>query len=88
MVIIKREDNRSKLRIGSIILKQAEKSNYLGSLITQIGRFDEEIKRIGTAKNSFTKPKNIWKNKNLSSEIRKQMLDCYVLPILMYGCEA
>ena len=45
MIISKRECNKSILRIGNTVLKQAQKSIYLGSLITQNGKCDEEIKR-------------------------------------------
>ena len=71
------------------ILKQVEISNYLGSSITQKGKCDEEIKRrIGMTKNSLSKREHILKNMSLRLELRKRLLECYVLPILKYDCEA
>ena len=54
IVIRKRDCNGSNLRIGNTVLKQAQKSIYLGSLRTQNGKCDGEIKRrIVRAKNSL-----------------------------------
>lgn len=53
------------------------------------GRSDSEIKsRIAQAKSTFQKMKSILTNKHLSIDTRKRVLQCYIEPILMYGCEA
>jgi hypothetical protein len=44
--------------------------------------------RIGQAKAAFQKMRNMLCNKNLSMEIRKQVLKTYVNIILFYGSEA
>ena len=89
MIISKRECNKSTLRIRSTALKQAQKYIYLGSLITQNGKCDEEIKRrIAMAKNSFVKLEHVLKNRKIGLELRKRILYCYVIPVLTYGCEA
>ena len=89
MIISKRECNKSNLRIGNAVLKQARKHTYLGSLITQNGKCDEEIKRrIAMAKNSFVKLEHVLKNRKIGLELRKRILYYYVIPVLTYGCEA
>ena len=70
-------------------MKQVQKFNYLGSLLTENGKCNEEIKKgIGMVKNAFQKLQKIVKNSKLSLDIRKQILDCYVKPILTYGSES
>ena len=89
MIISKRECNKSNLRIGNTALKQAQKYIYLGSLITQNGKCDEEIKRrIAMAKSNFVKLEHVLKNRKIGLELRKLILYCYVIPVLTYGCEA
>ena len=71
------------------VLKQVNKFNYLGSLITFDGRCINEIKRrMAQAKASFQNMKSIFTNKRLSLGVRKRVLQCYIEPILLYGCEA
>ena len=40
------------------------------------------------AKASFQNMKSILTNKRLSIEVRKRVLQCYIEPILLYGCES
>ena len=87
MVISKRECNESNLRIGKIVLKQAQNSTYLGRLITQNGKCDEEVKRrISIVKSHFIKLEHVLKNRKIGLKVGKRTLDCYVIPILTYGC--
>ena len=52
-------------------------------------RSSTEIRnRIGQAKTTFRKMKNILCNMTLSLEVRKRVLQCYITPILTYGCES
>ena len=82
----KRESPLYALKIGDNTIKQVQKFNYLRSLLTENGKCDEEIKkRIGIAKDAFQKLQKIVKNSKLSLDIRKQILDCYIKPILTYG---
>ena len=45
MVVSKRECQASALKIGENAIKQVPKYNYLGSLLAENGKFDEEIKK-------------------------------------------
>ena len=75
--------------MNGTVLKQVHKFNYLGSLITSDGRCINEIKRrMALAKASFQNMKSILTNKRLSLGVRKCVLQCYIEPILLYGCES
>ena len=48
---------------------------------------DAEIKaRIAQAKSAFQKMKTILSNRNIIFHTRLSILECYIEPILMYGC--
>ena len=62
---------------------------YLGALISSDGRNNTEISaRIAQAKMTFQKMKTVLTNSHISIHTRKRTLECYIEPILMYGCEA
>ena len=94
MVISKK--NCRPLRLHAIIivmngrvLKQVHKFNYLGSLITSDGWCINEIKRrMAQVKASFQNMKSILTNKRMSLGVRQRVLQCYIEPILLYGCES
>ncbi|GFN88941.1 endonuclease-reverse transcriptase [Plakobranchus ocellatus] len=44
--------------------------------------------RTAQAKINFQKMKTILTNKHISIETRRRALQCYIEPVLMYGCEA
>ena len=90
-MVISRHDTTPRLiiKIGGTTLNQVDKFKYLGTMISEDGRSDKEIRiRITQAKQSFIKLKTILTNKKLSFKTRERVLQCYVYPILMYGCEA
>ena len=68
---------------------QVHKFNYLGSLITSDGRCINEFKRrMAQAKASLQNMKSILTNKRMSLGVRKRVLQCYIEPMLLYGCES
>ena len=70
-------------------IKHVQKLYYLGNLLIENGKCDEEIeKRIRMAKDAFQKLQKNVKNSKLSLDIRNQTLDCYVKTILRYGSES
>ncbi|GFO36468.1 katanin p60 ATPase-containing subunit a-like 2, partial [Plakobranchus ocellatus] len=70
-------------------LKQKDQFKYLGSLISSDGRNNSEVaSRIAQVKTNFQKMKTGLTNKNISIRTRRRALECYIEPILMYGCEA
>ena len=78
-----------KIEVDGKILKQVKKFKYLGTFVTSDGRSDTEIKcRIGQSKKAFNNMKNIFKDRNISMELKLRLLQCYIEPILLYGSEA
>ncbi|GFS12865.1 endonuclease-reverse transcriptase [Elysia marginata] len=74
--------------INDTKLQQRDQFKYLGALISSDGRNTSEISsRIAQSKTMFKRMKNIWTNPHMSIETRKRVLECYIEPILMYGCE-
>ena len=91
VVVVSRKADTPKCNIfiNGTPLKQCESFKYLGSLICSDGRNDKEIlSRKGQVKMCFQKMKPILSNTQLSIDTRKRTLQCYIEPILMYGCEA
>ena len=83
MVVSKRESAAFALKIEDNTIKQVWKFHFLGCLLTENGKCDEEFKkRIGMAKDAFKKLQKIMKNSKLSLDIRKQIKDYYVKLIL------
>ena len=77
------------ITINGIKLKQRDHFKYLGALISSDGRNNAEISaRIAQAKMTFQKMKTVLTNPHISIHTRKRTLECYIEPILMYGCEA
>ena len=88
MVISKQSDQLCRLKIEDTEIKQVKSFNYLGSLITDDGKCDSEIKRrIGMSKQAFQKLKRVLKDRKMSLRTRKRILHCYVYSILTYGSE-
>jgi hypothetical protein len=88
LVVSKRKSPRCELRIGEVIIKQVDKFSYLGSLITEDGEWDVEIKRrIGMAKNTFYKLEKVLRNRKMLMSTKKRVLDSYVMSVLLYGSE-
>ena len=77
------------ITINGIKLKQRDHFKYLGALVSSDGRNNTEISaRIAQAKMMFQKMKTVLTNSHISIQTRKRTLECYIEPILMYGCEA
>ncbi|GFS07800.1 endonuclease-reverse transcriptase [Elysia marginata] len=85
----KQEPPKCDIFINNAKLKQQDKFKYLGTIITSDGRNNNEIAaRIAHAKTSFQKMRAVLTNKHISIQTRKRVLQCYIEPILLYGCEA
>ena len=78
------------ITINGIKLKQRDHFKYLGALVSSDGRNNTEISaRIAQAKMMFQKMKTVLTNSHISiQKKKKRTLECYIEPILMYGCEA
>eukprot|EP00795_Rhopilema_esculentum_P009669 gene9669-biopygen2063 len=79
MVVSKQlEKPQFTLQIGENIIQQVGRFNYLGSVITDDGKCDSEIKRRkGMAKDAFQKLGKILKDRKMSMDTKFGVLDCY-----------
>ena len=75
-----------------IVIEQKEPQNvtsfkYLGSILTNDGRYICEIKcRIAMAKSAFNKKKGLFTS-TMDLELRKKLVKCYIWSIAIYGAE-
>jgi len=68
-------------------LENVESFKYLGSVLTNDGRCNCEIKcRIAMAKAAFNKKRALFTS-TLDVELRKKLVKCYVWSIALYGAE-
>ena len=82
MVISKMNDGKCECSINGVKLEQVTHYKYLGSIITEDGRYVKEIKaRIAMAKAAFWKHKELLRG-NLRLETKKRILQCYVFPVV------
>ena len=76
------------ITVNNIKIGQVQHFNYLGSWITTDGRCGKEIRRrINLSKISFNSMKNIFRDRQLSIQLKTSLLKYFVWPVLMYGCE-
>ena len=82
------DKEKAEIMLNGVTLKQVEKFKYLGSWITSDGSCSTDIKcRIAEAKTAFTEMRSILSNLKMPFKLRYRILNCYVIPIMMYGCE-
>src|SRR6267154_2390155 len=68
-------------------MEQVKSFKYLGSIITEDGRSDVDVKsRIAMAKDAFNQRKDLL-TKGLSRTLKKRMVKVLVWPVVLYGCE-
>jgi len=89
MVITKKKIvPRCEIIVENNLITQVKKFNYLGSVVTEDGRCDTEVRRrIGMAKDAFQKMKSILRNTKINMPTKIRVLECYVIPILSYASE-
>ena len=89
LVSKKNEEIQMNIKLENIQIKQVKSFKYLGSIITEDGRSEQDIKtRIGIAKTSFGKLKKILTNTHMDWSLRTRFLKGFVWSTLMYGSEA
>ena len=68
-------------------IKQVDTCKYLGFIITPDARCDTEIKkRIALSKDTFSKMKSIFTNRNIKVYTKINTLKAYIWSTLPYGC--
>ena len=73
------------VRIGGQKLETVQSFKYLGSVVTDEGSKQEIMSRIAQTIGALTKLKTIWKDKNISSQIR--LMQSLIISIFLYACE-
>ena len=69
-------------------VKQVNEFKYLGSIITEEGSSEKDIKiRIAIAKTAFGKLKKLLTNISMNFQLRVRLLQSHVWSTLLYGCE-
>ena len=87
MVIERNPSTSCVVTVNGEELEQIQSYIYLGTMITSDGRPDKEIKRrISMAKSKFFQLGTILRD-NISVRVKYKIIKCYVLSVLMYGCE-
>ena len=89
MTITKHQQQPETLWIKGEPVERVCKYKYLGTTVTDNNEYSEEIRsRIGQARTTFNKMRNVLCRTDLSLHLKIRMLKCYVFPVLLYGMEA
>ena len=89
LVCSRREEAKTKIKIGKQKLVEVDEFCYLGSRITSDGRSKKEIiSRIAQAKRAFIQKRDLLTAGNLNMEVRKQFIRTYIWSMFLYGSEA
>ena len=77
------------ISLGGCVLKQVRSFKYLGSLVCEDAKCDNDIKaRIVMAKAAFGQIRKILVSLIINIRTRLRVLNTYVWSVLMFGCEA
>ena len=90
MGITKRTERLTvRTNIEGAPIKQVASFRYLGSLVTEDGRCDSEIRtRIGMAKSNFGKMRNILTDLSVNVQLKGRLVRSYIWSGMLYGCES
>ena len=76
------------IKVDGVRLEQVDSFCYLGSLVSNDGRCEKEVKRrIGIAKQAFLNCKELLRS-DIKMGLRRRLLNCYVWSTFLYGSEA
>ncbi|VDP81799.1 unnamed protein product [Schistosoma curassoni] len=69
-------------------LEDVKAFTYLGSIIDEHGGFDADVKaQIGKARAAYSRLKNIWNSKQLSTNTKVRIFNTNIKTVLLYGAE-
>ena len=84
----KRNSPKINIAIDGEQIEQVASYVYLGSLITDDGRCEKEIKRrIMIARSTFTNMRTLLSCRGINLKTRLRAIKCYIWPTLFYGAE-
>ena len=73
---------KASIKVDGEEIEQVDAMTYLGATLTEDRRSKTEIKiRIAGAKSSFSDMKSLLTSKELTLNLRKRLLNCYILHI-------
>src|SRR6218665_4105606 len=87
---IGKQQEELQVRLGSRVLEQVTRFVYLGGLITEDGRCEEDVKRriiIGLACAAFGGLGKMWREKSISIATNMKLYYALVVTVLLYGSE-
>lgn len=88
VMVISREREEMEVNIEETRLKQVKKFNYLGVIIDEQGRLDEELKeRIKKFTGNVSMLYPLLKERGIPREVKVLMYKTILRPILLYGSE-
>ena len=80
MVFSKQGGVQASIKLTLRKIEQVDAMKYLGATLTEDRRSRTEIKiRIARAKSSFSEMKRLLTSKELTLNLRKRLLNCYIL---------
>lgn len=86
IMVVSRAPKQCSLLVGQVSLQRVQK--YLGSWVNDSCESDTEIRiPIETARASFMSMSKVITTKTLSIELCTRLLQCYIWPVILYGCE-
>ena len=89
-MVVSKKPNSPKINIAidGEQIEQVASYMYLGSLITEDGRSEKEIKRrIMIARSTFTNMRTLVSCRGINLKTRLRAIECYIWPTLFYGAE-
>ena len=89
-MVVSKKPNSTKINIAidGEQIEQVASYMYLGSLITEDGRSEKEIKRrIMIARNTFTNMRTLLSCRGINLKTRLRAIKCYIWPTLFYGAD-
>src|SRR6478609_7435245 len=86
-VISRNGGERVNITVEGQSVEQDSKFRYLGSLISEDGRWLDDVKtRIGMAKDAFNKRKELL-TRSIRVDLRKRLVKTLMWQVVLYGCE-
>src|SRR6476661_6113620 len=87
MMVSRNGGERVNITVEGQRVEQVSKFRYLCSLISEDGRYLDDVKtRIGMAKDAFKKRKELL-TRSIRVHLRKRLVKTLVWPEVLYGCE-
>ena len=81
-------DDDGGISIDGIQLKEVERFTYLGSVLTNNGDSEADIKsRIGKGAAVFSKLENVWKSRRISTKTKLRLFQAIVISTTLYAAD-